>query len=120
MSINIDKDLKELKNIKDDISDRKKAIKNLQKRECILKKSIINVLKTNNHPGIKNEEVVAMLKTNTCRRRKPQKDAESQEIEILKNMGVSDYLNVYAKLKVARKGEEYEKEDLKLKDVKKK
>lgn len=118
MTQNIDKDLKELKKIRDDISARKKAISNLKKREDILKKSIINVLKTNNHPGIKNSEVVAVLQTNTRRHRKSAKDVENQELEILKNLGISDYISVYAKLKVARKGDEYEKDDLKLKDIK--
>jgi hypothetical protein len=108
----------ELKEITTEVKNRSKELCKLRARKVELEKKICDFLTEKDQPGVKYKDVAIILEKNKYKRM-PKKKAQKEEdcLNVLKHYGVSNAEKIFGELLETMKGDEVQKNAIRLKDV---
>ena len=109
----------ELKQLNVEIKRLSKKTSELRKQSKAVESQIVEYLKHKEQPGLKYNDTAIILETKSARTTKKKADMETDAIEILERHGIDNADSVLKEILDARKGDEIEKQKIKLKPIKK-
>lgn len=114
----IQSNVKELREINVEIKNLQTKIKQLKARSVAIEKDILTYLNEKEQPGVKFQNTAIIIENKEKSIKKSSKDVEKEQIEFLKNSGVSNAEEVLKKISEIKKGDAIQMQKLKIQNFK--
>lgn len=111
-------DLRELKNISNEIKRMNLEMKVLRLKKKEIEERIIDYLHEAEQPGVKYGDIIVLSKERTVRKRLKKKEKEEKAIGVLEELGVTNPKDALHTILDSMKGEEMVSESIQLKETK--
>jgi hypothetical protein len=108
----------ELKDLNTEIKRMSRQISELRKQKAGVEEQIVNYLNEKEQPGLKYNDTAIILEKKSLRSAKKKSEADIEAVQILENHGIENPQEVLKEILNSRKGEEFEREKIKLKLLK--
>ena len=119
MASDIARYIDEIENIKYEVSRFRKGIKKLKDREKTIENELQKYIHEKNQPGFKYNNTIVTLDNRNKLKRKTKKQKEEDQVQALKNLGISNPNEVIQALNKSGRGNVIEYESVKIKNLKK-
>lgn len=111
-------DLKELKNISNELKRLSSESKVLRLKKKEIEDRIIDYLHKEEQPGVKYGDIIVLSKEKTTRRKLKKKEKEEKAMCVLEEIGISNTKEALDSILESMKGEEIVSESIQLKETK--